>query len=256
MRVVVLAGGLGTRLQEETQTRPKPMVEIGGRPIIWHIMKLYSWFGLSHFVVALGYKGEQIKSYFIDYRSLLCDLTVNTSDGSMNLIDRVGEDWTVDLIDTGGATNTGGRVRRLAQHLPGENFCVTYGDGLTNANIGGIVDFHHQHGRLVTVLAVRPPSRFGWLELEDKRVLRFVEKPDIGEGWVNGGFMVLRREVLDRVVSDDQSLELDIIAPLAAAGEVMAFAHSDFWQPMDTLKDVKLLRTLWDEGEAPWRLWD
>ncbi len=255
-RVVVLAGGLGTRLQEETETRPKPMVEIGGRPIIWHIMKLYSWFGLSHFVVALGYKGEQIKSYFINYRSLLCDLTVNTGDGTMNPFDRVGEDWTVDLIDTGDASNTAGRVRRLAQHLPDDSFCVTYGDGLTNADIGRIVSFHHQHGRMITLMAVRPPSRFGWLKLDGKRVVRFVEKPGIGEGWVNGGFMVLRREVLDHIVSDDQSLELDIIAPLAAAGEVMAFPHGDFWQPMDTLKDLRLLRSLWDDGKAPWRLWD
>jgi len=218
-------------------------------------MKLYSSFGLSHFVVALGYKGEQIKSYFINYRSLAGDLSVNTRDGATDLFDRVGDEWIVDLIDTGDATNTGGRVRRLAPHLPDESFCVTYGDGLTNADIGGIVDFHHQHGRMVTLMAVRPPSRFGWLELAGERVVRFVEKPNVGEGWVNGGFMVLRREVIDRIVSDDQSLELDVIAPLAAAGEVMAIPHSDFWQPMDTLKDVRLLRSLWDRGEAPWRLW-
>jgi glucose-1-phosphate cytidylyltransferase len=257
MRVVVLAGGLGTRLQEETETRPKPMVEIGGRPIIWHIMKLYSSFGLSHFVVALGYKGEQIKSYFVNYRNLSRDLSVHTGDGTTNVFEgqHQHDSWTVDLIDTGDATNTGGRVGRLADHLPGDSFCVTYGDGLTNAHIGRIVDFHRRHGRLVTLMAVRPPARFGWLELEGEKVVTFVEKPKLGEGWVNGGFMVLRREVLNHITSDDQSLELDVIAPLAAAGEVMAYPHSDFWQPMDTLKDVKTLRALWEQGAAPWRLW-
>jgi len=257
MRVVVLAGGLGTRLQEETDTRPKPMVEIGGRPIIWHIMKLYSSFGLSHFVVALGYKGEQIKSYFVNYRNLSRDLSVHTGDGTTSVFERQHKHdaWTVDLIDTGDATNTGGRVLRLAEHLPDDSFCVTYGDGLTNAPIGRIVDFHQQHGRLVTLMAVRPPARFGWLELEGEKVVTFVEKPKLGEGWVNGGFMVLRREVLNHIVSDEQSLELDVIAPLAAAGEVMAYPHSDFWQPMDTLKDVRTLRALWDQGAAPWRLW-
>lgn len=255
-RVVVLAGGLGTRLQEETETRPKPMVEIGGQPIIWHIMKLYSTFGLSHFVVALGYKGEQIKSYFINYGNLLSDVRVHTRDGTTSLLEGVGDDWTVDLVATGDQTNTGGRVRRLAAHLPGEFFCVTYGDGLTNANLGKVVEFHQQHQRLVTLMAVRPPARFGWLELDGERVTSFIEKPDVGEGWVNGGFMVLRREVLDRIVSDDQSLELDIIAPLAKDGEVMAYPHSDFWQPMDTLRDVRLLRALWEQGSAPWRLWD
>jgi glucose-1-phosphate cytidylyltransferase len=259
MRVVVLAGGMGTRLQEETDTRPKPMVEIGGRPIIWHIMKLYSSFGLSHFVVALGYKGDQIKSYFLNYRNLSGDLRVDTREGTTTALDRSSSSWdawTVDLIDTGDDTNTGGRVRRLTEHLPGENFCVTYGDGLTNANIASIVDFHMQHGRMVTVMAVRPPSRFGWLELQGNRVTSFVEKPDLGEGWVNGGFMVLRREVLEQIASDDHNLELDVIAPLATAGEVMAYPHCEFWQPMDTLKDVRVLRALWDQGSAPWRLWD
>ena len=255
-RVVILAGGLGTRLQEETETRPKPMVEIGGRPIIWHIMKLYGSFGLSHFVVALGYKGDQIKSYFVNYRSFSRDLRVHTGDGTTTVFDGVGDDWTVDLIDTGNVTNTGGRVRRLAEYLPDENFCLTYGDGLTNADIGKIIDFHRQHGRMITLMAVRPPSRFGWLELDGRRVDSFIEKPDIGEGWVSGGFMVLRRDALDHIASDDQSLELDVIAPLAAEGEVMAYPHSDFWQPMDTLKDVRMLRALWDQGMAPWQLWD
>jgi glucose-1-phosphate cytidylyltransferase len=255
-RVVILAGGLGTRLQEETETRPKPMVEIGGRPIIWHIMKLYGSFGLSHFVVALGYKGDQIKSYFVNYRSLSRDLRVHTSDGTTTVFGGAGDDWTVDLIDTGNATNTGGRVRRLAEYLPDEDFCLTYGDGLTNVDIGKIIEFHHSHGRMITVMAVRPPSRFGWLELDGQRVESFIEKPNVGEGWINGGFMVMRRDVLDHIASDDQSLELDVMAPLAAAREVMVYPHSDFWQPMDTLKDVRMLRALWDKGTAPWQLWD
>lgn len=256
MRVVVLAGGLGTRLQEETETRPKPMVEIGGRPILWHIMKLYGSFDLSHFVIALGYKGDFIKSYFLNYRSLASDLSVHIPSGTATLFGLADEDWTVDLIDTGDATNTGGRVRQLASHLPDESFCLTYGDVLSNADLGEVVEFHRKHGRLVTMMAVRPPARFGWLELEGDRVVEFVEKPKMGEGWVNGGFMVLRREVLDRIVSDDQNMELDVIAPLAAAGEVMAMPHTDFWHPMDTLRDVRVLRALWDQGAAPWRLWD
>jgi glucose-1-phosphate cytidylyltransferase len=256
MRVVVLAGGLGTRLQEETDTRPKPMVEIGGRPILWHIMKLYGSFGLSHFVIALGYKGDLVKSYFLNYRHLSSDLSVSVATGTTSLLGPTGEDWTVDLIDTGDATNTGGRVRRLAAHLPDESFCLAYGDCLSNADLGAALEFHHSHGRLVTLMAVRPPARFGWIEMEGSRVVNFVEKPDLGEGWVNGGFMVLRREVLDHIVSDDQSLELDVISPLAAAGEVMAMPHTDFWHPMDTLKDVRVLRALWDQGAAPWRLWD
>jgi glucose-1-phosphate cytidylyltransferase len=256
MRVVVLAGGLGSRLQEETETRPKPMVEIGGRPILWHIMKIYGSFGMTHFVVALGYKGDVIKSYFLDYRSHACDLSVSISTGDVRLFGNPAEDWTVDLIDTGYATNTGGRVRRLAAYLPEDSFCLSYGDCLTNADLLQAVSFHRDHGRLVTLMAVRPPARFGWLELNGNNVSDFVEKPDVGEGWVNGGFMVLRREVLDLIESDDQSMELDIIAPLAAAGEVMAMTHTDFWHPMDTLKDVRELRSLWDKGKAQWRLWD
>jgi glucose-1-phosphate cytidylyltransferase len=232
------------------------MVEIGGRPILWHIMKLYGSFDLSHFVIALGYKGDVIKSYFLNYRELSSDLSVSIATGTTTLLGTVADDWTVDLIDTGDVTNTGGRVRRLAAHLPDESFCLAYGDCLSNADLGEAVEFHRKHGRMVTLTAVRPPARFGWIEMEGSRVVNFVEKPNLGEGWVNGGFMVLRREVLDHIVSDDQSLELDVIGPLAAAGEVMAMPHTDFWHPMDTLKDVRVLRALWDEGAAPWRLWN
>ncbi len=256
MRVVVLAGGLGSRLQEETETRPKPMVEIGGRPILWHIMKLYSAFGMSHFVVALGYKGEVIKSYFLNYRNHASDLSVDIHSGEIKLLGSTAEDWTVDLIDTGYATNTGGRVRRLAEHLPDDSFCLSYGDCLTNADLRKAVEFHREHGRLVTLMAVRPPARFGWVELDGSSVTAFVEKPEVGEGWINGGFMVLRREVLERIESDEQSLELDVLAPLAAEGEVMAMTHTDFWHPMDTLRDVRVLRSLWEEGAAQWQLWE
>ena len=256
VRVVILAGGLGTRLQEETDTRPKPMVEVGGRPILWHIMKLYTSFGLSHFVIALGYKGDLIKSYFLNYRNLASDLSVHIPTGTASRLGPPDEDWTVDLIDTGYATNTGGRVRRLAKYLPDDSFCLAYGDCLSNADLAKAVRFHREHGRLVTLMAVRPPARFGWIELDGSRVSEFVEKPALGEGWVNGGFMVLRREVLERIESDDQSLELDVIAPLAVTGEVMAFPHTDFWHPMDTLKDVRELRALWEQGIAPWRLWE
>lgn len=255
MRVVILAGGFGTRLQEETETRPKPMVQIGERPILWHILKLYGHFGMSHFVIALGYKGEHIKSFFLDYGNLSRDISVNTLTGAAEPLGDGADDWTVDLVDTGFATSTGGRLARLSPYLPDECFCLTYGDCLINADIRKAVEFHESHGKMVTLTAVRPPSRFGWMELEGARVSEFVEKPEVGEGWVNGGFMVFRREVLDRITSDTESLELDVIGPLAAEGEVMAVTHDDFWQPMDTLKDVRQLRALWDEGAAPWKLW-
>ena len=253
--MVILAGGFGTRLQEETEIRPKPMVQIGERPILWHILKLYGHFGLRHFVVALGYKGEQIKSFFLDYSHLSRDISVSTRTGAAAPLSRDGDDWTVDLVDTGFATNTGGRLARLARLLPDESFCLTYGDCLTNADIRKTIEFHESHDKLVTLTAVRPPSRFGWIELEGDRVTEFVEKPDFGEGWVNGGFMVFRRGVLERISSDSQSLELDVIGPLAAEGQVRAVTHDDFWHPMDTLKDVRLLRSLWDGGAAPWKLW-
>ena len=254
MRVVVLAGGLGTRLQEETDTRPKPMVEIGGRPILWHIMKLYGSFGLSHFVVVLGYKGDVIKSYFLDYRNMSRDLSVNTSSGETTLLGPAVDHWTVDLIDTvtrptpadasGGCSPT---FRRRASASPTET---------ADQRGFGCIDRIPPYARSsVTLMAVRPPARFGWIEMEGSRVVGFVEKPDLGEGWVNGGFMVLRREVLDYISSDEESLELDVISRLVSAGEVMACRTRTSgirWTPSRTSESCA---ALWDRGAAPWRLW-
>jgi len=256
LRVALLAGGLGTRLSEETEVTPKPMVEIGGRPMLWHIMKGYAVHGLDHFVVALGYKGEAIKKFFLDYPNLsAASLTIDTHSGKV-LVDRSAHDrWRVDLVETGALTNTGGRVARLAEWLPDDDFCLTYGDGVCDVDIRRVIDFHRSHGRLVTITAVRPPARFGELLLSGEAVRAFVEKPLVGEGWVNGGFMVLNRAVLSHVEGDDSSLEGDVLTALAAEGEVMAFRHDGFWQCMDTLRDVRQMRQLWAEQNAPWKTW-
>lgn len=256
MRTVILAGGFGTRLSEETDRVPKPMVEVGGRPMLWHIMQLYSAAGLRHFVVALGYKSEVVKEYFLRYRFLQADLTVSTATGDVVAHDPPREDWTVDLVETGLATNTGGRVRRLGRYLPDERFCLTYGDGVSDVDLAAVVAFHRGHGRLATVTAIRPPSRFGGLVLDGDVVADFTEKPQIGEGWINGGFMVLEREVLDRIDGDATSLEADVLEGLAADGELMAYRHEGFWQSMDTLRDVRTLQALWDSGAPPWRTWE
>jgi len=256
VRTVILAGGFGTRLSEETDRVPKPMVEIGGRPMLWHIMQLYAAAGMRHFVLALGYKGEVVKEFFLRYHLLQADLTVSTATGKVVAHDPPQEDWTVDLVDTGLATNTGGRVRRLAPYLPDETFCLTYGDGVSDVDLAALVAFHCGHGRLATVTAIRPPSRFGGLVLDGDVVVDFTEKPQIGEGWINGGFMVFQREVLDRIHGDDTSLEADVLEELSADGELMAYRHEAFWQSMDTLRDVRTLQALWDSGAPPWRTWE
>ena len=255
MRVVILAGGLGTRLAEETDLRPKPMVEIGNRPILWHIMKGYGAAGLDRFVIALGFKGEMIKSYFLNYHMLSCDITVSTRFGQIEANGHAEDDWTIDLVDTGLLTNTAGRLRRLARWLPDDTFCLTYGDGVSDVDMKRIVEFHRSHGRIATITAVRPPARYGGLVLDGDVIADFTEKPQIGEGWINGGFMVLQREVLDRIESDEQSLERDVLEQLAAEGQLIAFRHEGFWQSMDTLREVRLLKTLWDTGNPPWRTW-
>ena len=256
LRVVVLAGGFGTRLSEETDLRPKPMVEIGGKPILWHILKSYSGFGFRHFVLALGYRSEMVKSFFLSYRHVTADLTVETGTGAVRTHGDGEDDWVVDLVDTGLETMTAGRLKRLAGWLPDEEFCLTYGDGVCDVDLRGLVDFHRAHGKLATVTAVRPPARFGGLVLDDDRVVEFTEKPQIGEGWINGGFMVLHREVLDRIAGDDTVLESDVLESLAAEGQLMAYRHDQFWQCMDTLRDVRTLQGLWDSGKAPWRTWE
>ncbi len=253
MRAVILAGGLGTRLAEETEIRPKPMVEIGGRPILWHIMSHYARHWVTEFVVALGYKNEVIKRYFIEYTRLTGSLSVNLARGEVSHHERAGEDWTVHLIDTGFDTNTGGRVRRVADWVKDGTFMLTYGDGVSDVELQSLLRFHRTTGRLATVTAVRPPARFGGLEFNGDLVSSFAEKPQAGEGWINGGYFVLEPGVLDYIGSDDDSFEIDILPRLAAEGQLAAYKHAHFWQCMDTLRDKRQLEAMWQEGRAPWR---
>jgi glucose-1-phosphate cytidylyltransferase len=255
VKTVILAGGMGTRLAEETDVTPKPMVEIGGSPILWHIMKLYATAGFSEFLVALGYRSEVIKRYFLNYYHLRNDLTIG-GDGRVEVHDGDRDDWLIHLIDTGVETQTGGRIKRLANHLRGETFMLTYGDGLADMRCGDLLAFHRAHGKLATVTAVRPPARFGGLLFDGDLVSEFTEKPQIGEGWINGGFFVLEPGVLDYIEGDETIWERDPLERLAEAGELVAYKHDGFWQPMDTLRDVRLLEGLWQSGIVPWKLWD
>jgi len=253
MKVVILAGGLGTRLQEETTVRPKPMVEIGGRPILWHIMKIYAAAGLREFVVALGYKGEVIKQYFIDYHRLRSDVSVNLRSGKVVTHDDAPEDWNVHMVETGQRTETGGRLKRLKKWIGDETFLMTYGDGVADIDVARLVEFHRSHGRLATVTAVRPPARFGALTISGDRVTAFSEKPQMGEGWINGGFFAFEPRVLDYISGDETLLEREPLERLAMDGQLMVHRHSGFWQGMDTLRDVRHLETLWQTGSAPWQ---
>ena len=258
MKVAILAGGVGSRLAEETEVRPKPMIEIGGRPILWHIMKHYSHFGFDDFTVALGYKGEYIKRYFTDYAHLEKDLTISLSRGHVEWLDssQERENWTVRLIDTGFSTMTGGRVKRLRPHLGDETFMLTYGDGVSNVDLHELLEFHRSHGKLATMTVVRPPARFGHMVLDGDVVLEFDEKPQSGEGWINGAFFVLEPGIFDYIENDDTFWERQPLENLAKDGQLRAFHHSGFWQCMDTLRDKKLLETLWENGEAAWKVWD
>lgn len=262
MKVGILAGGVGSRLAEETVVRPKPMIEIGGRPILWHIMMHYSTYGFKEFVVALGYKGEYIKRYMADYCALAPDLRVSLKTGRVERHgngngngERGPDDWVVDLIDTGQQTNTGGRIKRLAPHLGGGTFMLTWGDGVSNVNLTDLLKFHRSHGRIATVTAVRPPARFGRLELDGARVARFDEKPLSGEAWINGAFFVLEPRVFDYIAGDATLFEREPLEGLARDGQLMAYQHDGFWQCMDTMRDKVRLEALWASGDAPWKIW-
>ena len=254
MNVVILAGGLGTRLAEETEVKPKPMVEVGEHPIVWHIMKSYARYGFTDFFLALGYKGEVVKRYFLDHYSLGGSLRVNLASGWVEDLEKETEPWVVNLMDTGQNTQTGGRIKRLESYLRGGTFMVTYGDGLCDVNIQKVLDFHRSHGKIATITAVRPPARFGGLVFEGDFVREFSEKPQIGEGWINGGYFVFEPEIFDYIGGDDTLLELTPLERLAQESQLVAYRHEGFWQCMDTLREKKILENLWQSGQAPWKV--
>ena len=255
MKAVILAGGYGTRISEETALIPKPMIEIGGRPILWHIMKIYSHWGINDFIVCLGYKGYVIKEYFANYFLHMSDVTFDIRNNAMEVHRNTAEPWRVTLVDTGQNTLTGGRLKRTKPYVGDDSFCMTYGDGLSNVNIRALIDFHRKNGKLATVTAIRPPGRFGVLQIESGTVRDIHEKPETSEALINGGFFVLEPAALDVVTGDDISWEREPMQRLAADGQLMAYEHSGFWQPMDTLREKRLLEELWESERAPWRLW-
>ena len=254
MKAVILAGGLGTRLSEETELRPKPMVEIGGRPIIWHIMKIYSQHGINEFIICCGYLGYVLKEYFINYFTHMSDLTVDLYNNELEIHKKNSEPWKITLVDTGKETQTGGRLKRVKEYLKGDHeFCFTYGDGLADINLGKLIDFHRSHGKLATITAVSPPSRYGALELDGNKVITFKEKPE--GGLINGGYFVLSPKIFDLIDGDLTSWEGSPLSQLAKTDELRAFIHNGFWQPMDTLREKNLLQQLWESGNAPWKTW-
>lgn len=256
MKVVILAGGFGTRLSEETHLKPKPMVEIGGKPILWHIMKCYSAYGINDFIICCGYKGYVIKEYFANYFLHMSDVTFNMNTNEMKVHHKKAEPWQVTLVDTGENTLTGGRLKRVKSYLKDEDaFCFTYGDGVSDINIQELINFHQKHGKLATVTAVRPPGRYGALQLENSQVLDFTEKPRGDGGLINGGYFVLSPKCLDLIEGDMTSWEAEPLKRLSENGELMAFEHQGFWQPMDTLRDKNHLESLWSEGKSPWKIW-
>ena len=255
MKAVILAGGLGTRISEETHLKPKPMIEVGGRPILWHILKIYSQHGINDFVICCGYKGYVIKEYFANYFLHSSDVTFDMSTNQMEVHQQNAEPWKVTLVDTGESTLTGGRLRRVASYLDGESFCFTYGDGVADVDLTALIEFHRTEGRWATLTAVQPPGRFGSLAFERGRVLGFEEKPQGDGSWINGGFFVLEPEVLDTINGDESVWERDCLPAIASADQLNAFQHHGFWQPMDTLRDRQLLEELWKDDRAPWKTW-
>jgi glucose-1-phosphate cytidylyltransferase len=255
MKVVILAGGLGTRLAEETEVKPKPMVEIGERPILWHIMKHYASYGFKEFVIALGYKGDVIKRFFLEHTALQGSVSVDMRSGKVTVNNHISEDWIVHLVDTGLESSTGGRIARVRNYLDNEPFMMTYGDGVANVNLDELLSFHKKHNPIVTLTAVRPPARFGGLIFEGDLVLQFTEKSQIGEGWINGGFMVMEPKIFDCIPSDATNLEAQVLEQLAQEGQLAAYRHDNFWQCMDTLRDKRQLESLWQAGNAPWKTW-
>jgi glucose-1-phosphate cytidylyltransferase len=254
MKVVLLAGGLGTRISEESSLRPKPMIEIGGRPILWHIMKIYLAHGLRDFVICCGYKGYMIKEYFANYSLHMSDVTIDMEKNSIEVHQKKTEPWRVTLVDTGEATQTGGRLKRISQYID-DDFCMTYGDGVGGINITELIAFHRQHGKLATMTATQPPGRFGALQLEEHAVTSFLEKPTGDGGWINGGFFVLSPKTLELIEGDETIWERKPLETLAQTGQLQAFFHPGFWQPMDTLRDKNHLEDLWQSGKAPWKAW-
>ncbi|WP_018154772.1 glucose-1-phosphate cytidylyltransferase [Methanothermococcus thermolithotrophicus] len=255
MKVVILAGGFGTRLAEETHSIPKPMVEIGGKPILWHIMKIYSTYGFNDFVICLGYKGYVIKEYFANYFLHNSDVTIDIKNNSMEIHNNYSEPWKVTLVDTGLNTMTGGRLKRVAKYLDDETFMLTYGDGVGNINIKELIEFHRSHGKLATVTATQPEGRFGALKLENNKVTSFAEKMDNKDSWINGGFFVLEPEVINYIKDDNTIWEREPLEKLSKDGELMAYFHDGFWKPMDKLKDKMDLEEMWSSGNAPWKIW-
>lgn len=255
MKAVILAGGLGTRIAEESDTKPKPMVEIGGKPLLWHIMRSYANHGIKDFVICLGYKGYVIKEFFFNYYRHMSDMTIDLSSGDTQILNSQAEDWRITLVDTGADTMTGGRLKRVAPYLNNETFCLTYGDGLSDINISAEVEFHRQRGKLATVAAVQPPGRFGVLNIDTHNaVSSFEEKPSDEIGWINGGFFVLEPEVIKYIDGDGISWEREPLTNLAKDGQLSAFHHTGFWQPCDTLRDKRELEALWAANKAPWRI--
>jgi glucose-1-phosphate cytidylyltransferase len=254
MKVVILAGGIGSRLTEETEIRPKPMIEIGHRPILWHIMQHYSHYGFRDFVICLGYKGEYIKKYFSDTLAMASDLTIDFATHSVEMLETARDDWRVTLIDTGQTTQTAGRLDRVRKHVGDDTFLMTYGDGVSDVDLHDLVEFHRRNGKLATITAVHPPARFGKLHIEGSMVTEFEEKPQMSEGWINGGFFVLEPGIFDYIPGDVDWAH-EPLEHLARDGQLAGYAHHGFWQCMDTMRDKILLNSLWDSGDAPWKLW-